>query len=234
MADLEPLDPDLRALLDRVKPIDELDDRRKAGLFDRLTDKLLVPPVPIAHTASALSAGRTLAIAVASLGIGVGAGITLDRSVLAPPPASAPQVMAPAPTSNVTGEAAYTATAYVSSLPAAPPPATARVAVVRDGKEEPSRSADGARGLAAERAILDVARAALARGEGAPAIEAVRRHEREFPDGVLVEEREAIAVRALVAQGRRDEARARAAEFRRRFPNSVSLHAVNAAVGAEP
>lgn len=93
-----------------------------------------------------------------------------------------------------------------------------------------SRSAD----LAAERASLDVARTALARGDGANALAGCDDHERRFPRGALAEEREAIAVQALVLSHRGDEARARAERFRRAHPRSILLPAVLAGAGAEP
>ena len=82
--------------------------------------------------------------------------------------------------------------------------------------------------------MLDVARGALARGEATEAIDAVNRHEKEYADGALVEEREALAIKSLVALGRRDEARSRAARFERRFPNGLMLHAVKATIEGAP
>src|SRR5262249_1082268 len=86
------------------------------------------------------------------------------------------------------------------------------------------------RSLAAERALLDVARSALASGEPARALEAALRHERTYPNGLLVEEREALAVKALVALGRNDAARARGARFVKRFPNGLMRPAVEGAL----
>ena len=48
-------------------------------------------------------------------------------------------------------------------------------------------------------------------------------HARLFPDGTLVPEREVLALEALVELGRTQEARARFANFRGRFPNSPHL-----------
>ena len=95
--------------------------------------------------------------------------------------------------------------------------------------DEPS-----ARGLAAERALLDVARSALARGEASEALSAAERHRREYPDGALVEEREAIAIKALVALGKRDEAAKRLANLEKSHPNSIVLRAAKKAVSGAP
>ena len=88
--------------------------------------------------------------------------------------------------------------------------------------------------LAAERAALDVARTALGRGDGANALAACDDHARKFPRGALAEEREAIAVQALVLEHRSDDARARAERFRKTHPRSILLPAVLAAAGVEP
>jgi hypothetical protein len=86
--------------------------------------------------------------------------------------------------------------------------------------------------LAAERALLDPARTALARGDGASALEAVRKHEQRYGSGKLAEEREAIATQALVLAGRKEEARARGQRFLARYPGSVLAPMVQAALEA--
>jgi hypothetical protein len=91
----------------------------------------------------------------------------------------------------------------------------------------PPASADS---LAAERVLLDLARAALSREDGAAALDATKDHERRFENGVLAQEREAIAVRALALLGRATEARLRADRFRARFPGSVLLPSVEASI----
>lgn len=88
--------------------------------------------------------------------------------------------------------------------------------------------------LAAERALLDIAQSAFGRGESDEALAALARHEARFPAGQLAEEREALAVRSLVLGGHTSEARARAARFRKRYPTSVMLPAVEASLGDSP
>jgi hypothetical protein len=84
-------------------------------------------------------------------------------------------------------------------------------------------------GLEAERAVLDAARAALGRGDGAEALRSVDDHARRFPRGVLVEEREAMGIQALRLVHRNDEAGARLNRFRARFPASLMRPALEAA-----
>jgi hypothetical protein len=56
-------------------------------------------------------------------------------------------------------------------------------------------------------------------------------HQRRFPDGRLAEERERLRIQALIDSGDRSGARARAEEFRRRYPKSIFLPAIEAALG---
>lgn len=109
---------------------------------------------------------------------------------------------------------------------------TARVPLQEGPLTTPGTSNNtNANGLGAERALLDVARSALGRGAPDEALEAATRHGREYPQGLLAEEREALAIRALVAVGQRDQALARAQRFRVRYPKSLLLPAVDGAVG---
>jgi hypothetical protein len=111
----------------------------------------------------------------------------------------------------------------VDSLPVAP------ASSVRSDPETP-RSAGAPSGsrdlLAAESAILDVARVAVAQGEGERAIQAVERHRAQFPNGVLSEEREALTIKALHLVGRDAEARSRAVRFEKAYPLSLFLPAI--------
>jgi hypothetical protein len=82
--------------------------------------------------------------------------------------------------------------------------------------------------------MLDDARSSLATGEAAKALSRLEEHRRRFPHGQLGEEREALAIQTLVALGRHDEARARAARFRDSVPNSLFLPAVEASLASIP
>ena len=83
-----------------------------------------------------------------------------------------------------------------------------------------------------ERTQLLDARQALARGEASHAIEILDAHARRHPDGRLIEEREALRVRALASSGDLDRARAARDRFHQRFPASVLGDAVDRAVPA--
>jgi hypothetical protein len=84
--------------------------------------------------------------------------------------------------------------------------------------------------LNTERSLLDEARTSLMRGRGPAAINALQRHAQQYPRGKLSQEREALFIQALASTGQTDQARARAALFRKQFPTSLLLPAVEAAV----
>jgi hypothetical protein len=87
------------------------------------------------------------------------------------------------------------------------------------------------RQLAAERVLVEQARSALARGQPKNALEVLLRHQHDWPLGQLVEEREALWILALIADGRKEEARGRADLFRERYPKSILLRSINSALG---
>lgn len=129
--------------------------------------------------------------------------------------------------------------AVASTVPAAPSSTLPSIALSDLPSAAPAVAAPSASfatpgaALEAERAMLDVARTALGRGDGPHALGACDDHARKFPRGVLAEEREAIAVQALLLAQRSDDARARAERFQKSYPRSIFLPAVLAAVGFE-
>jgi hypothetical protein len=82
--------------------------------------------------------------------------------------------------------------------------------------------------------LLRQARAAIARGDFAAGLSTIAEHTHRFKNGRLVEEREALRVKALAGLGRIDEARHAAAAFRARFPRSVLLPTVSQMPAAGP
>ncbi|MEM9073534.1 MAG: hypothetical protein AAGE52_33900 [Myxococcota bacterium] len=78
-----------------------------------------------------------------------------------------------------------------------------------------------------ELALLDRARALLRRSPG-DALQLANAHQASFPRGSFAEERELIAVEALVRLGRRPDAEARSQRFRRRWPSSVHASRISA------
>lgn len=80
---------------------------------------------------------------------------------------------------------------------------------------------------------IDLVRGARAALDASPesALASVTEHERLFPDGVFVQEREVIAVEALVRLGRVDAARSRAERFLAAHPGSSHAPRVRRLVG---
>ncbi len=107
------------------------------------------------------------------------------------------------------------------------PPPVAQTVPIDVPVDEPEHVA----ALAAERRQLGAARAALSAGNGRQALVLIDGHRATWPDGQLVEERDALLVLSLAHLGRRDDARAAATTFRARWPKSLFLDAIDRAVG---
>ena len=86
-----------------------------------------------------------------------------------------------------------------------------------------STRAPSVKQYATELALLEPARSSIGHGNYAAALAAIDQHRREFPNGQLSEEREALRVRALWGLGQRPAALAAAKVFRRRYPRSGLL-----------
>jgi hypothetical protein len=221
--DLDPLDADLADLFaaERSRPA-PLPDAR-ARVMARVNATLGPggggggPPAPPPGGAALL---KPILIGLA-LGGALVAGVAV-RDGSAPLPAPAPVVTALAPDPG-------------AAPPPAPetPPLPASAAPPRPSAEA-SASSHRDDSLTAERSILDEANRALSAGRSAAAFEALERHAETFPRGRLSEEREGLWLRALIAAGRLDEARARAARFKRLYPHSMLLPALDAALGTIP
>ena len=78
------------------------------------------------------------------------------------------------------------------------------------------------------------AHALLRAGDAGAALALLDALARDEPNGLLVQEREALVVEALAALGRHDAARARADAFLARFPRSPHTAAVRRAAGDAP
>jgi hypothetical protein len=152
------------------------------------------------------------------------AGRAQPRVVYVDRPVPAPVVAAPALTA-----APLAAPPVVAPEPASPtrPPKGAKSA---DRTAPPAHVSP----FAAERVLLDEARAAIVEGAPDRALDRLAEHRTRFPDGLLAEERDAMTVEALVRAGRYDEARSRAAAFRERTPASLFRATVDAAIASIP
>jgi hypothetical protein len=244
------LEDDIRALLERAAGLEATSADVRARVFARVAGHVGPPggggPSGPARGSSRAApnvprAGllRRMLPLAASFALGAGAGAAAMRGADVRAPASretTPRTVdleTPAPAMSVVADPVVVAPAPERTAPPAyarrrggyepllvPAPATSARSAAVPGEQ-----------LARERVLLDAARGALERQDGEAVLAAADEHERMYPNGMLAQEREAMAVRALVLLDRPDEARARVQRFRARFPDSVLLPAMSAAVG---
>lgn len=188
-----------------------------------------------ARAARRWAAAKIAAVFVA--GATVGSGLTYvavhdsGGAPLSPVTMATTSVSAP----NVPGPSSVLPDPAPPETPSAAPPANAKG---DDGRRDERTRDDGRHAravaphpsatatiadaaLARERGLVETARSAVVRRDGASALAAIGDHEREFPNGRMAEEREVLAIQALLTTGREAEARARATRFRQRYPNGL-------------
>jgi len=148
-----------------------------------------------------------------------------DTGRMAP---SGPGIAALAPPSAVAGTATTALPEAIgSSLPALPAtplgeqtstPGAAPMASSQTGSER--RSTGAPTTIEAETRLVRAGVAALHAGDAARALAAFDQHARDYPNGLLAEERSAERVIALCDLGRRADARVGAVGFLRQYPHS--------------
>jgi len=224
--DLPPLPPELRALLDRERAISPLSPAVRARALAAARAAMAAGTVPAPARAPAAWPRWAAAAAVVCVAAGAAATVAYRRLEGERRAASAPAVpdlhertapglapgppTAPAPPPERPAAPSRTSpTAPFPRGPAEDSPRHARIAVPRE-----------------ELRLLRQARAAVAREDFAAALPPIAEHTRDFPNGRLAEEREALRVKALVGLGRNAEARRAATSFAARFPRSVLQPAI--------
>ncbi len=210
------LPPELRSLLDQERVIPSLPAWQRARAMARARAVLGAPVTATARPFVAAPRPRWAAAAAAGLVVSgaVAAAAYEIHTRFAPGPMSRPASVISVPKVVASAPASPAPLVAVPELPPAPAPTVAA----------PGPSpADAAR---EELHLMRQARAAVARGDFAAALSPITEHTRRFKNGRLVEEREALRVKALVGLGRSEEARHAAAAFRARYPRSVLLPAV--------
>ena len=198
--------PALRSLLESAKRTDD----PRAGQVEALSARLaplMMPLAPMApapmpaavagagHTALAIKAGAAIvAVGLAGGGAWYVHGSHATAPVIAPPiVVVAPQPPPPMPT----------------PVPAPTPPGPPHPAVHH------------AIDPAAENKLVTAAEDALVHGDPATALARAREHASRFPSGAHAEERDRIAIEALVRLGKSDTAHAAAEQFFTRYPHSI-------------
>jgi hypothetical protein len=236
---IPPLTESVRALVRRVAAVEAAPQGARARVLARV-EAIIGPPSgggggyssgsrPVAEPAASARHGalpRLLPLA-ASFAVGGALGATLMHSAMRRAASNEPERVvfveraASATAAAMSDRESSTAPSSQVSAPATPPAQRAPFAGTRNQLSE-------------ERALLDQARSAIEREDASSALAATEKHERTFANGILVQEREAMAIRALAMLGRTGEARSRADRFRKRFPDSVLLPTIESTVGSLP
>ena len=139
-------------------------------------------------------------------------------------------IAAPAPQAESPGQASATAPAQSAArVGSRSVGGSARTAALAPIAPPPSVKEDPA--LANELSLIDRAQHAL-RDDPRRALQLVQEHAGRFPNQLLEQEREVVAVAALVKLGRKSEAAARAQRFIDRFPRSAHLIRMRATVAS--
>lgn len=177
--------------------------------------------VTAAKTGLALKIGGVVAIASAT--VVSAAVVTTSRHEAPQAPVG---IVATVVTSSVTpAETKSNGSLAITPLPSIEPSASAPT--TRTVAKSTSSASGGAE---SEVRQLERAQDAL-RSNPAQALALADEHARQFPQGMLAQEREVIAIEALAKMGRTSEARARAARFKTRFPGSSHTRRIDALLG---
>ena len=240
--DLKPLPADIQDLL-RSAPRPVPPAGFEAAVLTRLEASL--DAAPGGTPANSMGAGGMTTATLSKMGTwgipvsvfalltGLAGGLLVGKN-MAPPVSPAPMVELPQRNTLSVPEPPPGIIAPPVALemprpPSAPTPQRPRQASKVKAQPEPLRP-ERDLALADERGLIEIARTALARRDTARALEAIEDHANRFPRGQLVEERESLWVQALVNAGNVEGARRRATDFRRSFPESMLLPAVDAAL----
>ena len=237
-----PLSPDIQTLLDHERVISPQPAEMRARALERARTSLahIVPPMPtpprLLRTQPFVAAGLALVMVGA-------AGTALYELVMRgshkgpspatlviPGPVAETARMKPVPAANAQDETADNSLKPAATAATAPMPGRERAARPRPLARTASDEGD----FGIERKLLQQARDSLVEGQFADALVPIAEHDRRFSTGRLVEEREALRVRALSGLGRTEDAHRAASEFRTRFPRSVLLPRMSEPVQAAP
>jgi hypothetical protein len=202
----------------------------------------------VATAATAVKVGmgvKVIGVIAVATAAGAGAVVVANRQAEAPPK---PAGMVAMPSSNAGANAGASANANANAnanasadvfadldagvAPIATKPATATATAGTRGGAANTASADAKdEGPEAEVKLVQRAQDALRGARPAEALALCNDHAKRFPNGMVTQECEVIAVEALVKTGRKDEARKRADRFKARFPGSASIRRLDVLLG---
>ncbi len=236
--ELGPLPDDIRQLLQSAAPA-PLPEGFEARLRSRVASTLAASPGPGEPLSQGAAGSRmgswgvpvSAAALIAGLAAGTFAGATLfPRTATAPPSVAAPPALSPAvpappaPPSRSAAPEPRPAPEKPAPRRALPPPAAAA--------HEPAAASARDIALSDERGLLEQARTAFSRREPERAAQLLDEHQRRFPRGQLVEEREVLLIQLEIDAGQLERAREHGRHFKESFPESLLLPAVEASLQA--
>lgn len=227
---LEPPPDDLRLFYDAEDAAPVLIDvEAQARVLERVRSVAEVAAPAAAAAAFSVGTKASLVIATVTFLAGAAVGNLVTRSmesdatvgVVSSEPEVAPAEPPLAMPSEASPDAPPDAT---SEVPETEPEFTAEPTEPHVAQAAPAaRDRAGNQDLPRERRLLDSVAAAIARERWRDAERALLRHQRAFPRGELVEEREALRVRVVFERGRFNMTERLATQFLARF--STSLYA---------
>jgi hypothetical protein len=232
-ADRQAVDPSADVRQDVARGVD-----RALGLGGAMlvsapstTSRVVPQGGPAMAPAAAGIAAWKIAVGVVVVALAGGGGFTLAsrQAGVAAIHEQAPMSLRAAPAPKATAElpVADVAASSLSLDLDVPLEAVASSRAQSPERARPVRATDR---LADERKLLDRARSALVRRDAAEALSALRSHDKAFPRGQLVEEREGMRVQALVLGHDFGSARAAGERFRKVYARSVFLPVVDRAL----
>ena len=222
--------PAMKALLESSRAVQPVSDAVRERVVERARAYVADAPAVLASRAAPLISAprswpRIAAAAAAFLALVAAGAVAALRGHVPLQQDVAPRPSSPA----VTPPAARAPAVRSPSLPTVEEMAPATEPPATEPLTSPPRPRES---YAAELRLLRHANLAYARGDFPGALKALAEHSRRFPKGRLAEERDALRVRSLVGSGRTSEARRAADAFGRRFPRSVLLPRIEAALRA--
>jgi hypothetical protein len=243
---LELADPELREVLRALQDEDRRSDRQLEALTATVLAGLALPVAASSAASAAVASGAAAgAASTASMGAGAAAGASLSlplapalwmtgatllslglgASWLVARHAAEPNDSALRRAHSVAGARSQPAPVEPKPAPAVETAASAEALVADAPEQAPSAKPVvrvRASGRVAEVELLRRAHAAMSRAPRA-ALGLLAMHRREYREGALVEEREALTIEALWRAERHDEASEHLRTFAERYPRSGYL-----------
>jgi hypothetical protein len=198
-----------------------------SAISQRLEREIALPPPAASPPGSALSTAKIAGLlgVIGLLGV---AGVRAFAPTGAAPPlapvASVPQ--SPPPVASDVPEGPAPPAAAAPSVPVIEPSVAPSSGSKVSAPPPRSRATSGV----SEVELLERARRALG-SDPRRALSLTQEHRARFPQGVLGQEREVIAIEALRRLGRSEEAERRAGSFEQRYPDSAHRRSVEQGLG---